>query len=128
MKNFYSYTDGPDNISNEEYYRLKAIDKDGNFSYSSIVKIETSIGPWNVQITPNPVVKSINLRINSPLEEKATVIISDLSGRKLSQHTISIHVGKNSFELSSNMNLSKGTYFISIFSKIKTQTIKVILN
>jgi 1,4-alpha-glucan branching enzyme len=124
----YSYSDHSNNFSNDEYYRLKTIDKDGNFSYSSIVKIKSSINSWNAQVTPNPVVKNINLKIESPVEDKAIVIISDLSGRHLYQQPISIHVGKNSFEINKSGTLSNGTYFLSIFSTGKTQTIKVIRN
>jgi 1,4-alpha-glucan branching enzyme len=125
---YYSYSDQSTNFPNDEYYRLKTIDKDGNFSYTSIVKIKSSINSWNAQVTPNPVEKNINLKIESPGEEKATIIISDLSGRHLYEHPISIHAGNNSFEINKSATLSNGTYFLSIFSTEKTQTIKVIRN
>jgi hypothetical protein len=125
----YSYTDDDiNNFSPIEYYRLKSVDMDGNFNYSTIVKIKTSNNSWSVEVNPNPVTQKINLKIESPVQDKALVVITDLSGRQLYKENISISAGNNSFEINKAAYFSSGTYFISIFSSQQTKTIKVIKN
>jgi 1,4-alpha-glucan branching enzyme len=129
-QSIYSYTDNALNNSSEtEFYRLKSVDMDGNFTYSAIVKIDTKkIASWSAEVSPNPVSEKIYLKIESPAQAKATVIITDLNGRKLYKENISISKGNNSFEINKAANFSNGTYIISIFSTKQTETIKVIKN
>ena len=75
-----------------------------------------------------PISEKIYLKIESPVEDKATVIITDLSGRRLYKEKIFISEGNNSFEMNKAANFSNGTYFIYIFSAQQTKTIKVIKN
>ena len=125
----YSYTDDDVENSPVNYYRLKSVDMDGNFNYSGIVKIKTKNATlWSAEVSPNPVSEKIYLKIESPAQDKATVIITDLSGRRLYKENISISDGNNSFEINKSANFSNGTYFISIFSTQQTKTIKVIKN
>ncbi len=125
----YSYTDNDINaFANVVYYRLKSVDKDGNFSYSSIVILRSPVNNWEAEVNPNPFTDKINLKIESAIQDKATVIITDLSGRQLYQQNISIAAGNNSFEINKAAQFSNGTYFISIFSTQKKQTIKLISN
>lgn len=125
----YSYSDNDVNsFSNVVYYRLKSIDKDGNFNYSAIVTLKTPVSTWNAAVSPNPFTGKINLKIESAISDKATVIISDPGGRQLYQEQISIAAGNNSFEITSAAQFSNGTYFMSIFSTQKKQTIKLMSN
>jgi 1,4-alpha-glucan branching enzyme len=125
----YTYTDNDANAFSEvAYYRLKSVDKDGNFNYSTIVTLRSALNSWHAEVNPNPFTDKINLKIESGINDKATVIITDLSGRKLYQQNISIGAGNNSFEISKAAQFSNGTYFISIFSTQKKQTIKLISN
>lgn len=125
----YSYTDNDtSNFSNVVYYRLKSVDKDGNFSYSPIVTLRSELNTWKAAVSPNPFTDKINLKIQSAVPDKATIIITDINGRKLYQQIISIATGYNSFQINNSTGLSNGTYFISIFSTQKTQTIKLISN
>jgi 1,4-alpha-glucan branching enzyme len=127
---FYSYVDANANsFFPQQYYRLKSVDMDGNFNYSGIIKIKTkNLSLWSAKVSPNPISEKIYLKIESPVEDKATVIITDLSGRRLYKEKIFISEGNNSFEMNKAVNFSNGTYFISIFSPQQTKTIKVIKN
>ena len=126
-KTNYSYTDADANNSSlTNYYRLKSVDVDGNFNYSAIVEIKNNPTSWSVKVNPNPVSEKIYLKIESPQQDKATVIIRDLRGRELYKQNISINAGKNSYEISGAAGFLNGTYLISIFSGQKTETLKVI--
>ncbi len=125
----YSYTDNDVNNSSAiEYYRLKTVDIDGKFNYSAIVTIKRIIDGWHARVNPNPVVKNLNVNIESPLQDKATLIITDLSGRQLIKKNIQITAGNNSFEIFEAAGFAKGTYLLSIFATQQTQSIKVIKN
>ena len=123
----YSYTDNSlDNSSTLEYYRLKMVDIDGNFTYSSIVRINLAIHSWNAQINPNPVIGSLKLNIQSPLNEKANLVITDLMGRKLLKQEIQVLSGDNTFEINNTIKFSDGTYFLTITTPDQNQCIKFI--
>lgn len=124
----YSYEDNNLENASTEYYRLKSVDKDGHFNYSAIVVIKKALNSWQANINPNPVTNRINLQITSPVQDRANVSITDISGRKLYKSVITIQPGNNSFEINNDGNFANGTYFISIFSTQKKQTIKFISN
>jgi hypothetical protein len=125
---FYSYTDNDQDNAPVDYYRLKSVDIDGNFNYSGIILIKSNANSWNATINPNPVANNIKLQIASPVTDKAAISITDISGRQLYRNSIVIHQGTNSFEINNDGSFVNGTYFISIFSTQKTQTIKFICN
>ncbi len=88
----YSYNDLPI-ISNEEYiiYRLKMIDLDGKFSYSSVVRVNYKQSAIKLAILTNPVVNNQLQFIVTGLasDTKMDVTIIDYNGRILSKSTAS---------------------------------------
>lgn len=125
----YSYTDADVNNSFPlEYYRLKSVDNDGKFAYSTIIKIKTNDNSWSAEVTPNPVSDKIYLKLQSSVQDKATVIITDIIGRQLHKENISVSTGNNSYNINKSANFSSGTYFISIFTATQKQTIKIMVN
>ncbi|MEO9022294.1 MAG: alpha-amylase family glycosyl hydrolase [Ginsengibacter sp.] len=123
----YSYTDNDlSNSAPVEYYRLKSVDVDGKFNFSGIIKIRSGISAWRAQVNPNPVVKNVQLKIESPVQDKAVVVITDLSGRRLYQQAISIAAGDNSYEINKVASFAKGTYLLSVLASQQTQSIKVV--
>lgn len=128
-KNIYTATDGE--INNDPavvYYRLKSVDIDGKFNFSGIVSIRSAVNEWRAQVTPNPVDKNLKLQIESPLADKGTLIITDLSGKQLVKQSLVIMPGSNSFEIAESTKFARGIYLLSIFASQKNQTLKVIKN
>lgn len=78
-------------LGGTNYYRLKQVDFNGEFSYSNIVLVEFEVesGTFNVSVFPNPVAKgtSFTIRTLKDNEHQATVTISDLTGRQLVSYT-----------------------------------------
>ncbi|MDE3185491.1 MAG: T9SS type A sorting domain-containing protein [Bacteroidota bacterium] len=125
----YSYTDNDTGGgSATEYYRLKTLNSDSSVVYSNIVIIKSDINTWRALVMPNPMQNVLNLKIESPADDKATIIITDISGRQLVKKQISIAAGVNLFPVVESENFANGTYFISIFSLQKTQNIKLVKN
>ncbi len=125
----YSYTDNDATSAlSTEYYRLKSVYFDSSVIYSNIVSIKTNIRAWRTSILPNPVQNILNLKIESPVADNATILITDVSGRQTMKKRISISAGVNSFPIIESASLADGIYLISIFSSQKTETIKMVKN
>ena len=67
------------------YYRLKQVDFDGTYTYSSIVSIKPAITPLSVITFPNPGQgKSLAFRVQGlKVSEQASVAIYDVKGVKI---------------------------------------------
>ena len=64
------------------YYRLKQTDKDGNFIYSSIIKIAYTNGNANtITIAPNPFSNNTSISFILPQSQKVAIQIFDMNGR-----------------------------------------------
>ncbi len=73
----YSFTDElPADISKGTmYYRLKQVDFNGEFTYSSVISLEVDCeGSPEASVFPNPVVKDLNIQLPSLWEGDAVVI------------------------------------------------------
>ncbi|WP_127130186.1 T9SS type A sorting domain-containing protein [Pseudoflavitalea rhizosphaerae] len=75
----YDFTDASP-LSGRNYYRLRQVDIDGNFSYSEISAIST-VNSTRLTVSPNPV--SNMLYIEYDVKNNASLAILDLQGRVL---------------------------------------------
>ncbi len=81
---FYNYTDSNIKQGSIYYYRLKLVDRDGKFTYSNIIKIQT--GAFNTfSILGNPVKDNLSI---TGLKRGATLALYDNAGRMLLQKII----------------------------------------
>lgn len=102
-------------LSGNNYYRLKQTDKDGKFTYSNIVVLKAGktqqleIGT----IYPNPVKNQLTAMVNSIATQKATLIVTDLSGKILTQQMAALINGSNTIQLNVQ-HLSSGNYILKI--------------
>lgn len=112
--NNYTYTDAA-SLEISSYYRIKQIDKDGRFSYSSIIKL-TNNQINSISIYPNPV-KDIATISGAKVGSKA--IIFDLSGKVLQQ----ISVTQTTFTIDIS-NYTSGIYLIKLDNGATQKIIK----
>ncbi|MFT3908650.1 MAG: T9SS type A sorting domain-containing protein [Ferruginibacter sp.] len=98
------------------YYRLKVIDADGKFYYSSVIALLNKKDGFEiVNIAPNPVVGSTAiLNIASATEQSVTINISDATGRVVRTISKMMIAGSNQVELDLS-NLSKAVYTVSVY-------------
>lgn len=108
----YQYDDSKP-FGGNNYYRLKQTDRDGSYTYSSVVLLKGS-KPSALQLSavyPNPARSLLNLVIASPAVEKVKIVITDLSGRQLMQQSIQTISGDNNIQLPVS-KLAKGSYLV----------------
>jgi photosystem II stability/assembly factor-like uncharacterized protein len=106
----YTFTDQP--INSNIYYRLKQIDFDGSYEYSSVVEVY-GLTPDNFYLAqnhPNPFNPSTAIQFSLPVEASVTVKLFNMLGEELTEivnqdFSAGIHTVKFTSE-----NLSSGTY------------------
>jgi hypothetical protein len=92
----YTFSD-PKMISGDNYYRLKQIDLDGNFIYSSVIKLKFSNFGWSILGNP-----SNNTSVQLQLDKQYNVALQIIS------------LSGNVIQTINKGNLSQGTYSIPI--------------
>jgi hypothetical protein len=107
--NFYD-RDAPSDVS---FYRLKLVDNDGHFSYSTIVKITGSKEKMNTRFYPNPTTTDLNIEIYSNNKKKISIDLFDFSGRMIMHKIADLREGINQQKLFL-APLASGTYFIEL--------------
>ncbi len=99
------------------YYRLKMMDKDGTFEYSSVQKIYEGT-EQAVTLFPNPAGKAVTVK---GILEYENLSITDMYGKKLIERTI-----RQDIETIDISNLSNGIYMIQLFKNVERKTLKFV--
>ncbi|MEP6683537.1 MAG: alpha-amylase family glycosyl hydrolase [Parafilimonas sp.] len=117
----------PDNnpLNGISYYRIKQVDKDGSYQYSSIQKINLAdvVKRWNIY--PNPAKNKATVYALSNYT-RADISVADLRGK------IVYHVSMNNVNANQQINipvqqLAKGIYVIKISTEQNTDTQKLLV-
>ena len=100
------------------YYRLKLVDKNGSFSYSSIVVLNASVATKKITIFPNPATNYITL---SHTQATAGAIVKILSANGKVVSTTAIQQGATQTTVDVT-KLAKGSYYVSFQSNGEATT------
>jgi hypothetical protein len=109
-KNYSLVDDKP--VDGTNYYRLKMVDKDGEFSYSEIRTINETVG-FGVSIYPNPVQNSLNLNISSDKAETVQVEVLDNGGKVVATQEVEVAAGASTQGINVG-GLSSGVYYVRV--------------
>jgi hypothetical protein len=115
----YTFTDAKPYIG-INYYRLRQIDKDGKYSYSSVVAIDFATAV-EINFYPNPVSSELRLNISSGSFFGWSYRLYEASGKLIMASGISSQftsIGMN--------NLQPGLYYLAINSLKGTSAFKII--
>jgi hypothetical protein len=96
------------------FYRLKQVDIDGRFKYSSVVRITNKGIKQEMTTYPNPVINIANISIYSPADQKLSTHLYDISGRILLTDFYQAAKGNNNFSLAGLGHLPAGVYTIKV--------------
>jgi hypothetical protein len=104
---YYSFTDNSNSAKGTSFYRIKMVDLDNTFAFSSIKTVKGSGFQAEVNVFPNPASSNSKITIGN-LSEPTSVRVFDNTGRLVQQIS---STNSNSLELN---HLQKGSYFIKI--------------
>ena len=123
----YNYSDNiAATLSPVYYYRLKIVDKDGDYRYSEIIKLSRNFQGNLVKVNPNPFKEKIVVTVESLTPDKVTFILTDTRGRQLLRATRELSEGTNVITINEINNLPKGAYLLTVVQSQHSQTIRVI--
>ena len=116
--------------TNVVYYRLKQIDFNAAFAYSSIRSIHFDVNKpeGNMQLTafPNPVTGNLNITGTNIAPGESKMVVSNMNGVLINQETIQ-NTGSNIFTQTLDANTWKsGNYVICITSGGQVKTTMVV--
>jgi hypothetical protein len=105
------------------YYRLKQVDHDGKYAYSSVE--EVNIKPFGeINIYPNPCAGYFFLE--NAEEGEIKMIVTDLSGREIVNKTEVFDKG-NAIKKISTEGFASGVYMLHLFTKTTERTQKLVV-
>jgi hypothetical protein len=117
------------NATNVLYYRLKQIDFDGKFAYSTIVRVSKNAGEANaLAVFPNPYSTDYSLSFTATNNGNASIEMVDLQGRVVASQEATISSGPNTLSMKETTNLKSGIYFVRLTINGETQIIKLAKN
>lgn len=108
----YSFTDTRP-LPGNSFYRLRMIDKDGNFDYSNVITIKIADPLFNLSAYPNPAKNKLNVKTSSNGNSTITIQVNDLLGIVVWSKIISVNNGENVIPLDVS-KLPAGSYFLRV--------------
>ncbi len=124
----YSFTD-KENYSGTVYYRLRQIDYDGSFTYSSVVESHKNIiTQYSLeQNYPNPFNPSTIIKYSVPADGQVNLSVYNMLGEKVIElENRYMQAGQYSAEFDGR-SMNSGIYFYKLQSSGYTKTLKMIL-
>jgi hypothetical protein len=113
--------------ANTLYYRLKQLDNNGSFTYSSIVSVSTQdYKAVHAMVFPNPFARSFTVSFDAANTGLASISVVDLQGRTVAEQTSIVNKGTNNIVLDRLSDLETGVYFIRVSVGEETTTLKVV--
>ncbi len=96
------------------YYRLKQIDINGKYVFSSVVKIAVASKNIAIEVYPNPFANNFTASFSASKTTEATLILRNTIGQPVFQKTIKVEKGNNAIQVNNLPVLNAGVYYLSI--------------
>ena len=117
----YRFTD-PNPAQGQNFYRIKQVDIDGHYTYSSIVEINIASASAAIRLQTNPVRDAVTL-INPGLQMITRLQILDLSGRIILDRTLNSNNGQITADIH---GIQRGYYLLRFSTGTTMSTIPLI--
>jgi carboxypeptidase T len=82
------------------YYRIKQVDKNGSFAYSTVIRVQYAKNKLSYSLYPNPAHDVVKLYVTGSKDEQLRVVLSDLSGRRLAEQNVVVQPSATELKLS----------------------------
>lgn len=121
----YSFTHTQPSAIN--YYRLRLVDTDGSYTFSSIITVRsTTTSSFSVTPLQNPVKFDISARIESDVEESGYYRIIAPNGAVINQKNINVQKGFSIVMFDDRGNRTSGVYTIEVITPSRSAKIRVV--
>ncbi len=112
--NSYSFTDAAP-FAGSNYYRVKALSKDGKFDYSAVVALGAGTPRGEMFVYPNPVANgNFNLQLTAAEKGNYEVRIFDVSGREVYGGKLTVESEYQNIQMSVPAMNTSGVYILQM--------------
>jgi hypothetical protein len=114
-----------DNIRAYSYFRLKIVESDGSFSYTTTVNLETKCPlEFGVEFSPVPFQNNLNIRVQLGISNEIVLVLTNSVGQIVKKEKRSLPRGINNINWSNMNQLAAGTYIISVTDQFGNKSVK----
>jgi hypothetical protein len=111
----YNYSDYNFSSGSKQYYRIRAVDNQGNSSFSNVIKIQsTSVTSAGIYYKEG---SGLVVRMNNATEQPIIIGIYDAGGKKLLIRNLNLITGDNTITIQEAINWPKGIYIVRLSYK-----------
>jgi hypothetical protein len=122
----YSFVDASSSSENV-YYRLKTVNKDGSITYSNIVFFRAQAKQSaSLTLVQNPVQSAVNFNYIASQNVAADIAVYTSNGVRILSQKHSLQKGNNSLTISLNNMLKKGIYLLEVNDGFNRQTVRFV--
>lgn len=123
----YSVTDnGP--VKGNNFYRIKAVDKDGRIIYSGTLSVNLAGGNTYVIVYPNPVRNmQVNLQLNNVPAGKYEVVIYNYMGQKVVNNYLRHNGGAATQSITLPGGTKAGLYVVKVINEAGNFTSRIVV-
>ncbi|MFC4231138.1 T9SS type A sorting domain-containing protein [Parasediminibacterium paludis] len=110
----YNFIDAS-SASATNYYRIKAVDRDGSFAYSAVVTTAADITTAAVNVYPNPIInKQVSVQLSNLIKGSYNIELFNNLGQAILSKAIQFDGGTTTFSLQLPISLNAGLYRLSV--------------
>lgn len=111
----------------EQFYRVKALDENGNWIYSDISKVNELVNSHEITVFPNPVAgKKLQLSFNNMPAGKYDINIISNTGAQIKLQPLQLNEWQLNATINLPGNLAPGIYRLHVMSENKLLITKII--
>jgi len=108
------------------YYRIKQLDLDNGFFYTTIKVIDFNTNIAGRVTVNNPFNSFITIQLSSTQNNMAEIQLYDLTGKLIRRQSSAVVTGMNTFQVNDLSSLSRGMYLVRIINGNESFSTKLI--
>jgi hypothetical protein len=102
-------------VQGNNYYRLRTLDKQGNETFSNILRVNNGVGRTDIRVLPNPVQGGVlNLQLSNISSGKYAISLYSNSGQKVFARSYDLSDGSLTETINLPQNLGHGLYVLQL--------------
>jgi hypothetical protein len=112
VKNYNAFDAQP--LKGLNFYRIRQVDKDGNFKYSKTVSVKLNFNKTGVSVIANPFHNALTIDFTSSTSQVISARLVDVTGKQVAAEKWSVNSGTTRKDFSNVSGLQQGMYILTI--------------